>query len=152
MVNLSDYSCDKCSREFSRHCKNCYHTADKAPTRFKNKRKTGVQTPEFRKPTPPPPPPTSGSNAVKPPERGLRIKINPIDDACDINIVDIIEAFKFNQFICSVCGKIVSPEVKVNQYGIIEMASETVEIRGGLGNKVIKPHICSECSKKISFI
>lgn len=38
---------------------------------FKHKKKkTGIQTPEFRKPTPPPPPPppppTSGSNAVKP--------------------------------------------------------------------------------------
>ena len=34
---------------------------------FKHKKKkTGVQTPEFRKPTPPPLPPTSGSNAVKP--------------------------------------------------------------------------------------
>ena len=34
---------------------------------FRNKdKKTGVQTPELRKPTPPPHPPTSGSNAVKP--------------------------------------------------------------------------------------
>ncbi len=34
---------------------------------FKRKnKKTGVQTPELRKPTSPPPPPTSGSNAVKP--------------------------------------------------------------------------------------
>lgn len=33
---------------------------------FKRKeKKTGIETPEFRKPTPPPPPPTSGSNAVK---------------------------------------------------------------------------------------
>lgn len=32
----------------------------------RKKKKTGVQTPEFRKPTTPPPPPTSGSNAVKP--------------------------------------------------------------------------------------
>lgn len=32
----------------------------------RKKKKTGVQTPEFRKPTPPPPPPTSGSNARKP--------------------------------------------------------------------------------------
>ena len=32
----------------------------------RKKKKTGIQTPEFRKPTPPPPPPTSGSNAVKP--------------------------------------------------------------------------------------
>lgn len=32
----------------------------------RKKKKTGVQTPEFRRPTPPPPPPTSGSNAVKP--------------------------------------------------------------------------------------
>ncbi len=30
------------------------------------KKKTGIETPEFRKPTTPPPPPTSRSNAVKP--------------------------------------------------------------------------------------
>ena len=66
MIDLSNYSCDKCAREFSWHCKHCWHTVDKPPTRFKKKKKTGVQTPEFRKPTPPPPPPTSGSNAVKP--------------------------------------------------------------------------------------
>lgn len=34
---------------------------------FKRKnKKTGIETPEFRKSTPPPPPPTSGSNAHKP--------------------------------------------------------------------------------------
>lgn len=32
----------------------------------RKKKKTGVQTPEFRKPSAPPPPPTSGSNARKP--------------------------------------------------------------------------------------
>ena len=32
----------------------------------RKKKKTGCETPEFRKPAPPPPPPTSGSNAVKP--------------------------------------------------------------------------------------
>jgi hypothetical protein len=66
MIDLSNYSCDKCAREFSRYCKHCLHTAEKPPTRFKPKKKTGVQTPEFRKPSAPPPPPTSGSNAVKP--------------------------------------------------------------------------------------
>lgn len=66
MLDLSKYSCDKCAREFSRHCKYCWHTADKPPTKFKHKRKIGVQTPKLRKPTPPPSPPTSGSNAVKP--------------------------------------------------------------------------------------
>lgn len=55
MLDLSNYSCDKCAREFSRHCKHCYHTADKAPTRFKKKKKTGVQTPEFRNKVPMPP-------------------------------------------------------------------------------------------------
>lgn len=54
MIDLSNYSCDKCAREFSRHCKHCLHTAEKSPTRFKPKKKAGVQTPEFRKPTMPP--------------------------------------------------------------------------------------------------
>jgi hypothetical protein len=30
MINLEDYSCDKCEREFSRYCLKCLHTADKA--------------------------------------------------------------------------------------------------------------------------
>lgn len=81
MIDHSNYSCDKCIREFSRHCKHCLHTAEKPPTKFKRK-KTGVQTPEYRRPalppnpnlgwqptkssgTKPPKPPTSGSNAQK---------------------------------------------------------------------------------------
>ena len=144
---------------------------------FKHKKKkTGCETPEFRsrvtmppvrpaKPNPnfgwqpqytstqnPPSPPTSGSNAVKHPERGVRIKGNTIDDVCDLNIVDMIESFKSYQFICSMCGKIVSPEVKVNQDGTLEMTSETGELRGGLGNKVIKNHICNKCMQNISFL
>lgn len=58
MIDHSNYSCDKCKRVGSWHCKHCWHTAEKPPTRFKPKKKTGVQTPEFRKPTPPPPLPT----------------------------------------------------------------------------------------------
>ena len=169
MIDLSNYSCDKCKRAGSWLCKNCWHTAGKKPTRFKHKKKIGCETPEYRRPTihpnpnlgwqptkpsdtKPPNPPTSGSNAVKPPERGLRIKVNLIDNACDINIVDIIETFKSQQFICSMCEKIISPEVKVNQDSTIEVTSETGELRGGLGNKVIKNHICSECMKNISLI
>jgi len=26
MIDLSNYSCDKCAREFSRHYKHCWHT------------------------------------------------------------------------------------------------------------------------------
>ncbi len=66
MLDLSKYSCDKCKRNGSWHCKRCWHTVNNKPTHFKPKKKTGVQTPELRKPTPPPPPPTRGSNAVKP--------------------------------------------------------------------------------------
>ena len=117
----------------------------------RKKKKTGAQTPEFSRPTPPPPP-TSGSNAVKPPERGFRIKCNLIDDVCDLNINDVIKIFKSQQFICSMCGKIISPEVKMNQDGSIEMTSETGELRGGFGNKVIKDRVCSECMKNMSLI
>ena len=116
MINPSDYSCDKCAREFSRHCKHCYHTEDKIPTRFKKKKKTGVQTPEFRKPTPPPSKPNP--NYVPPASvqksctystpcgwctkwdkkcdkkieswRGQRVKINPIDDAIDEPIETLV--------------------------------------------------------------
>ena len=46
-------------------CEFCDFTNSFRPFERK-KKKTGVQTPEFRKPSAPPPPPTSGSNAVKP--------------------------------------------------------------------------------------
>jgi hypothetical protein len=57
----------------------------------RNKKKTGVQTPELRKPTPPPPPPTSGSNAVKPnpnyvPPASVA-KAHPI--VCAMNLEDL---------------------------------------------------------------
>lgn len=35
MIDLSNYSCDKCKRAGSWHCKHCYHTADNPPTKFK---------------------------------------------------------------------------------------------------------------------
>ena len=54
MLDYSKYSCDKCKRDGSWHCKRCWHTVNKKPTNFKPKKKTGIQTPEFRKPTPPP--------------------------------------------------------------------------------------------------
>ena len=44
----------------------------------RKKKKTGVQTPELRRPTPPPPPPTSGSNAVKPSELLKMLKDSPV--------------------------------------------------------------------------
>ena len=39
-----------------------------------NKKTTGYQPPEYRKPSPPPPP-TSGSNAVKPPNVGSSVQV-----------------------------------------------------------------------------
>lgn len=56
MIDVSNYSCDKCSREFSRHCKHCLHTSSEVPTKFKPKKKVGCQTPKFRKPTSAPKP------------------------------------------------------------------------------------------------
>ena len=68
---MIDYSCDKCDREFSRHCNKCIHTLDKPPTKFKPKyifakaikeaeildaALTECKTPKFRKSTPPPAP------------------------------------------------------------------------------------------------
>ena len=80
MTDLSNYSCDKCNREFSRFCSRCLHTADEPPTKFKPKKSTGCKTPEYGRTSPPPnpnlgwqptkalgtKPPNTGSNVVKP--------------------------------------------------------------------------------------
>jgi hypothetical protein len=117
MIDHSNYSCDKCAREFSRHCKHCLHTVDNPPTRFERKKKMGTQVPpQYTPPSMPPhsgyvpiasempSPPKTGSKVRTPctyetpcgwcskwdkkcdtkiPERGLRAKTNPVDDAID---------------------------------------------------------------------
>ena len=45
-INHSDYSCDKCKRFGSWLCHGCVKTAEKPPTRFKRKKKTGCETPK----------------------------------------------------------------------------------------------------------
>ena len=48
MIDHSEYSCDKCKRENSWHCKHCWHTVNKKPTRFKPKNKTGCEAPKIK--------------------------------------------------------------------------------------------------------
>lgn len=43
MINHVNYSCDKCTREFSQYCKHCIHTTDKPPTKFKRNNKPKVK-------------------------------------------------------------------------------------------------------------
>lgn len=71
------------------------------------------------------------------------------EEAAD-NISKIIEAFKSNQYICSICGKIISPYVTFSR-DKVHMTVDKAEARGGLGERVLLDNVCEDCKDKIGL-
>lgn len=68
------------------------------------------------------------------------------------NAVEVfLDTYKAGTFICDVCGEIVYPKVTTNEHGIF-IESESAEIRGGLGNHVIKQNVCKNCLSALNTI
>lgn len=51
-------------------------------------------------------------------------------------------------FICDICVEVIFPKVTVNEHGIFVESSKS-EIRGGLGNRVLKKNVCENCERKL---
>ena len=66
-------------------------------------------------------------------------------------VTKILAIFQVNQYICSVCGKIISPKVEFDKDGKVDMTVDKAEARGGLGDKTILDNVCRECAKKIGI-
>ena len=66
-------------------------------------------------------------------------------------ITKILAMFQANQYVCSICGKIISPKVEFDADGKVDIAVDKAEARGGLGNKIIHGNICPECAKRMEF-
>jgi hypothetical protein len=64
-------------------------------------------------------------------------------------VTKVIAMFQINQYICSVCGKIISPEVEFDKDGKVDMTVDKAEACGCLGNKTLLDNVCPECAKKI---
>jgi hypothetical protein len=64
------------------------------------------------------------------------------------NISKVIEVFKSGQYICSCCGKIISPTLDVSQ-GNLRITMDSADLRGGVGNHILLDHICSDCKDRI---
>lgn len=60
------------------------------------------------------------------------------------HINQLLEVYKKSTYICSICGNIIFPEVSFND-GHININSESCELRGGKGNKVLKRNVCEHC-------
>lgn len=68
------------------------------------------------------------------------------------NAVELfLDTYKEGTFVCDVCGKIVYPKVTTNEHGIF-IESESAEIRGGLGNHVMKKRVCKNCLNTLSVM
>ena len=62
-----------------------------------------------------------------------------------------VESIKKICYVCSKCGEIIFPDITQNDDGTINTSIEKSQIRGGLGNKVVKDNICNNCLEKSRF-
>lgn len=73
----------------------------------------------------------------------------------DINITEetaeLLKWFNAGTFICNMCGRIIYPKVTIDRYGI-SVVDERAEIRGGLGNHILKKNVCNECIHKMQIM
>lgn len=60
-------------------------------------------------------------------------------------LTTLYEVIKQNTYICSHCGKIIFPIVKTCDDGSMDVCKDVYEVRGGLGNRVVRDNICKEC-------
>lgn len=74
-----------------------------------------------------------------------------LDTALSNAIELFLDTYKAGTFVCDVCGEIVYPKVTTNKHGIF-IESENAEIRGGLGNHVMKKNVCNNCLSTLRAI
>lgn len=71
-----------------------------------------------------------------------------------LSYIEILQAIDSNTFICSMCGKKIYPvitDVDLEKETMSTVTSNN-QIRGGLGNGVLKNNICDQCvSKSVEF-
>lgn len=65
-------------------------------------------------------------------------------------VASLLNYFVANQYLCSVCGKIISPVVSFHG-DQAEMNIYTAELRGGLSNSILKSNICPSCQSKLGI-
>ncbi|MBY6842878.1 hypothetical protein [Clostridium botulinum] len=56
----------------------------------------------------------------------------------------LLEEYNEQVYICSKCGRIVFPTVKINDDKVDFLINKGC-VSGGLGNKILKDNICSVC-------
>lgn len=59
------------------------------------------------------------------------------------------QSIKEQAYICSHCGKIIFPQVDWENK---EINQDKCQIRGGIGNKIMKDNICRQCAKDTVLI
>ncbi len=72
-----------------------------------------------------------------------------LKDALDNAANLFYKALEDNTFVCEICGKTIAPKVTANEHGIF-VESDRTELRGGLGNKILKSNVCPECARRMT--
>lgn len=67
-----------------------------------------------------------------------------------MELKDLLVNLEFNSYICSMCDKKVYPIIKNVDLENLTLESEQTkyDLRGGLGNKILKDNICPICMAK----
>lgn len=67
------------------------------------------------------------------------------------DVLTVLALFRKETFLCPLCRKIVFPNVSIVDDGRIEFEIESVDICGGLGNRVLYKNVCDECRKQMTI-
>lgn len=65
-------------------------------------------------------------------------------------IDDLTPLLSCHIFVCEICGKTITPKITTNEHGIF-VESDRTELRGGLGNQVLKKNVCRECARRMTL-
>ena len=88
--------------------------------------------------------------------KGLKIAYKDIKSQPAENVFDreqlesVLKVYKNSTYICSVCGNIIFPKVEFEN-GKVDVTTESCDLRGGLGNQVLKKNVCKSCKDKIGL-
>lgn len=88
--------------------------------------------------------------------KGLKIAYKDIKSQPAENVFDreqlenVLKVYKNSTYICSVCGNIIFPKVEFEN-GKVNMTTESCDLRGGLGNQILKKNVCKSCKDKLKL-
>ena len=69
----------------------------------------------------------------------------------DKDIAELLRAYSNQTYVCYQCKRIIFPQVTMVGDGVINIDSNSNQIRGGKGNRLVADCVCKECAERMSW-